>query len=396
MASLKNKTYPTLKEFYQYCNNADSVRFQDRNTTDFYLTLNRCININPRLNGYYMTRSTALSSFDFELYYLDGSKEDERLIKTITRLKQLISRLLKIQLKTVLFGKLLIKLKVIQTQNGLALMFDSEINNDLFEYDSYFVYLFEQNGGVINRSKYETLERDNLAEYLFDEYSNISKSAGGLLRTVAPIEIIRYDMILENANYLRKLKGILQIINKGGSDEEQLNAQTAAQQAVLNNYVVTSESLEFKLNEITSSNGNSFKEYIEAINKDISIALLGQANTSELPNNGGSRAALQILKMISADIFYSDMIRVEDFISQLLLLDFRLNFSRNASIYELPYRFRFKLYEEEDIEKNASALEIANRFIDMKKSEVYSKLGLSIPTDSADTLKANSASGNSF
>ena len=77
------------------------------------------------------------------------------------------------------------------------------------------------------------------------------------------------------------------------------------------------------------------------INRDIAIAVLGQANTSELPNHGGSRAALEVLRLISKDIFYSDMVRVESIINRFLLIGYRLNYDKTA--VKTPFNFRFDI-----------------------------------------------------
>jgi phage gp29-like protein len=194
-------------------------------------------------------------------------------------------------------------------------------------------------------------------------------------------------MLLENANYLKKLKGILQVINKGASNEEQAEAEDAAANAIRDNYLITSDNLELKLNQLTATGGAGFKEYMDMLQNEETIAVLGQANTTQLPKSGGSRAALQVQKMISADIFYKDMIRVEKLMNDYLLLDYRLNYDANASLSRMPYQFRFNLEEEQDIEKNAIAIrEVLNSGISLKKSEVYQKLGFSVPGKDDDII----------
>ena len=175
----------------------------------------------------------------------------------------------------------------------------------------------------------------------------------------------------------------MQVVNKGGGQEEQSQAELAAQNAIQHNYVVTSDFIEFKLNQIAQQAGSNFKDFIDLLNRDIAIAILGQANVPDLPSGSGSRAALQIQKMISADIMHADMVRIEKLVNRLLWLDYKLNFDPNAS--EAPYKFQFILAQEQDIEKNAAALETLSQFLPMKKQEAYAMVGLT-PPDPDDEL----------
>ena len=220
------------------------------------------------------------------------------------------------------------------------------------------------------------------------DYSATSNVNGGIMRNILITEILRLDATKEQANFIKKLKGILQIINKGGDDDATIAAQ-AAQTAIQENYLVTSDLIEFKLNSIASSHG-PFKDVIEALNADISIAFLGQANTTELPNNGGSRAALQVMKLVSADIHYNDIVHFEDFINnQLLKYDYQLNFGMDK---EVPYKFQINLIEETDRESAAIAVtEMLKTGLTFKKSEIYGLLQMSIPEPTDDVIKLETA-----
>ena len=368
---LTSKAYPTLAVFSQYCRSADEDNTKTRDNRSLLYSINRILQYNPRIFGHYLTRATALSSFEWDLIPKDNAVIDD---KTMHRISRLTNSLLSTQIKSIFFGASLWGLKPETNEAGTMLEIIKYYPPWDYDFDSESIYTYDSNG-----KKNIVTGVNETSLYLLDSVDYYPVS-GGLGRTIMPLEILRFDALLELGNYLRKLKGILQIVNKGGSSDDQAAAEQAAQSAVQHNYVTTSDLIEFKLNSITASGGDAFKELIESINKDISIAILGQANTSDLPDSGGSRAALQVQKLVSADIFYSDMRRFENFMEKVLLLDFQYNFNRNASQKEVPYSFRFRLSEEQDIEQNAMAIRtIKESGIPLLKKEVYQRIGFSAP-----------------
>lgn len=151
-------------------------------------------------------------------------------------------------------------------------------------------------------------------------------------------------------------------------------------QLLKENYVFTSDVIEYKFHQIANSTaGSSFKEIHQELNNSLAIAILGQANTSELPAGGGSRAALEVQRLVSADIMYSDVIATTALINEQLL---PIDFWFNASSKEPPYEFKIMLAEQTDYESNAVIIrEALAAGVPLKKSEVYSKLGFSMPDD---------------
>jgi phage gp29-like protein len=360
------KVYPSLSEYFKYVQSAETEDPRARGIKKLFDTLKKAMQINSRIVGHFSTRTTALSSFDWNLIG-DFNKIEE----IINRNKTLINYLINNHTYTAMFGATLYKLCIINNELGSQLFVEKKYDNSEFDYNLDSLYLYDTNGSFT--------EEISLIENEYHLLNTIQYySKGGILRSIMPIEIIRFDMILENANWLRKLKGILQIVNKGSSPENERAAEQAAQTAVSNNYLISDDLIEFKLNEIAGSGGTVFKDFIDFINKEISIAILGQANTSELPNGGGSRAALQIQSLISADIFYADMIRMEEFIDKILLLDYKNNYDKLAVI--APYKFKFSIAEEQDIERNAAALKIINEFLPVLKKEAYQFINFTVPS----------------
>lgn len=367
------RIYPKLDEYFKIENTLDNPKPEQRAIKQFFDIVKKPLKSrNSRIAGHFITRTTALSSFDWNII-----GDFETIEKVIIRNKNLINKLISLHCYTSFFGASLYQLDLVNNDYGTQLKIIKRFDNIEFDFDDYQIHFYDLNGKYIRS---EAIEENVFL--LLDKITYLDR--GGLMRSIMPIEIIRFDMILENANYLRKLKGILQIVDKGTTPETQANAEYAAKNAINHNYVITDDLLEFKLNQITAASGNSFKEFIDSLNNEIAVAILGQANTSELPNYGGSRAALQILRLVSSDIMYSDMIRIENLINKVLELDFKLNYGNGI----VPYKFNFIIAQEQDIEKNASALQIANQFLDLKKDEAYKMLGLTPPSSGDEIIAA--------
>lgn len=377
--------YPKLNDFLKLAYTIDSNPFPERDSVSFFTYLERTLTMNTKMFGHYTTRKSALASFGFSV-----AANDEKALRHAeeakSRLTDVIIKLIDSQLKTIAFGSLLVKLNPKTVNDENKILIEKIFRPTEYDYDYPLVYIYK-NGNKTNGYNIVNIEESN--DYLFSEAEFLYR--GGLLRSVMPLEILRYDMLLENANFLRKLKGMLQIINRGGTKEDQSAAEEAAANVIKDNFFISSEAIELKLNQITAAGSAAgFKDFIEWIDNSIAIAWLGQANTAELPRQAGSRAALQVQRMISADIFYADMNRVENFIDKLLLIDYRLNYNPKATPGDLPYRFRFNLDEEQDFEANASALDILRRTgIPLVKSEVYRKIGFKQPADGDEIMEFN-------
>lgn len=373
------KKYPTLSEFISYSESAD---VDDRKLAQPGKLIESCrlaLRLNPRAGGHYLTRATALASFSYNVVPNDVAASNIA-AEAASRLSTVIALILKKQVQTPFYGSTLYHLKSANAgKQGNVLSVASIEKAEKYNYDLVNVYFLLDGNRQITPTA-ETLDRN--IEWLLDT-EDFFDERGGVLRRIMPTEILRYDARLENANFLRKLKGIFQIISKNAGEEEQAAAETAARTAISNNYLVTSDMIEFKLNQLAATgSGDAFTSFIEQANNDIAIACLGQANTSELPTSGGSRAALQVMRLISADVMYSDMLRVESLINHLLHYDYILNHAANASENEVPYKFLFKISEEQDPETAANAIETLKRSaIPLIKSEVYQRIGFTQPAD---------------
>ena len=380
---LSNKLYPTVTEAMTALKLADGSSPETTETTTMQTYLDRMAVASPRLSGHILTRKTALGSYD----YVISGEPKEKAAEAQLRLSKVITKLVQESANASLFGCFCIELEWSLIENK----WQPTVKKIFKPYEiekapNGSLFLLSIEGGRITKT--DIMSMQNSQNYIWAVDS--ASWHGGSMRSVIFHEILRNDTLKEWANYNKKLKGIIQA---KAPEDEKADASTALKTIAENNYSVTSKDVEFLVNEMTSSKGvDSFKEFKNELENDIAIAILGQANTTQLPSGGGSRAALQILNMIRADIHFSDMMAAKSIINdQLLKYDYQLNTDQNA--VQSPFSFDFVHDEAGDVEANSRAIEAAVRIgVPLLASEVYEKLGMRQPQagDELLTVKQNS------
>lgn len=376
--TIRNKLLPTVAEVLEIMRLADHPDKQFRDMRPLMSVLMRLPDADPRLGGHILTRLTAVTSFDWRIVGDEDGSVRRRLARTI-------DTVVRKSLDVALFGAMCIELDPVfegdaWTLRPLRVYDPVDLDRPTPNVEDLQIVSEDERGRLVRSRPREPFIAD------VDERA----WPGGVLRSVLLFEVIRNDMIREWANFSRKLKGIIQGIHReGAQDEERAAAEQALRDAVLHNYLITSDAIEFRFNQLVKeAAGQNFKEIKAALDADIAIAVLGQANTPELPRGGGSRAALQILQLIRADIHHSDMLRAERLVNELLLVDYRLNFDTDAA--EAPWRFEFawEESEEEDIEATARTIrEVAEIGLPLLADEVYARLGFTRPPEVPDVLQ---------
>jgi hypothetical protein len=376
-SSIQNKLYPTTTEAMAALRLADGSTVETTNTTTMQQYLDRMSVASPRLSGHILTRKTALSSYSFDI---EGQPE-AKAKATKMRLNKVINAVVAESVNASLFGCFCVRLKWAEQGGEIVPTIDKVYKPYEIEKGPDTLYLLEVNGSQITKTDIKSLSDSQ--KYIWGTDS--ASWHGGSMRSVIFHEILRNDTLKEWANYNKKLKGIIQ----GRADEaEKADAANALKTIAENNYAVTSKDVEFKMNETTSSKGvDSFEKFKQELEADIAIAILGQANTAQLPNSGGSRAALQILNLIRSDIHFSDMLQAKRVINdQLLAYDYQLN-SDNAA-QSSPFSFEFVYDADSEVETYSRVIESAVRIgIPMKADEVYNKLGLTQPQPADEIFK---------
>lgn len=345
---------------------------QNRDYTDFANYANLMLNRNPRIRSHFNVRTTAVSSFGWTIQYPENP---DGAVEVKNRVNTAIQTVLKHHATTPFWGALGFTASAVVTPLGNSLTLTKI-----------------PNGRILPKGDLAQLADENTPPRLTDIDPNsndylVDVGSSSILADIALTEFYRQQAMAENYHYIKVLKGIVQLINKEPvqSDEEKQKTNEAMGNAQKAQFVTSGEELEIKVNELTKANSQAFADFIERSNHDIAIACLGQANTTEIGANG-SRSALQVLKMISADIHFTDMLRVQELINRLLLIDYRLN--SDATAMTAPYFFEWNWEEEQNFKDNAIYIgDALQTGLPFRTAEIYSKLGLSQPEEGEETIK---------
>lgn len=370
--------YPSLQEYNNWLETADKNNDGKGNNSKLYEFLWSMIVTNPRIRGYVNTRRTGVLSWGWNIIPKDGASPknaEKAKIRLETILPKIISKLIDVPL----FGLALLELKwqLIDDKIGTIPVSVRSIPRTNLEALS--------DGTIIERKNNKIVTHIPNQDTNYIVATDFDDIVGGQLRSIGDAEIIRNANLKEWANYNRKLKGIIQAIEKGVSDEELATLGNSMQKLADESYVITSENVEYKFNNITGASSSSFKELNEELKISMAIAILGQANTSEIPKNVGSRAALQVQALISADLMYSDIQIVEQYINnQLLASDYKINYGSGVC----DYKFVIDTNEVEDTEKNIFVIrEAIASNIPLVEDEVYKKINFTKPEATDKTIQ---------
>jgi hypothetical protein len=386
LPTLKTRLYPTIDETLTALRQADEDLSNIRDVRPLMAILTRMSIASPRLSGHLLTRRTALSSFKWKIV----GKDEKKALEAELRLKKLINKTLNLFVNRQAFGALCFSVDWNLSDEAGQLEFIPSVKKVYkpveIEKGEETVYILSDKANDKNKKDIRKLTSDK-----FIWSVDNSLWIGGALRSIVFHELLRNDTLQEWSNFNKKLKGLIQA---KADNEQKADAGAALQNMVSNNYTVTSKDVEFAFNELTSSKGvESFKTFSDMIEESISIAILGQANTSVLPKSGGSRAALEVLNLIRTDIIIDDMNSVKELIeNQILTEDYKLNNDKNA--VSSPFTFEFIYDENADIETNARALEIIARIgLPVTEAEVYKKIDFKIPAEGEKLASFTTNSG---
>lgn len=385
LQTIKDTLLPDIDEAVKRLKQADDPDPKARDVRPLMAILAKMSQVVPRLRGQIRTRRVAVSAFGWKITAFDRA-DTERAAQAAQRLANVIRFTQNSHAFTPCFGALAIELTwTPSTPVGTTPSVVRRCHPTEVERVSTTEIAILADGDTLHRTPITPDQQDG---WLID-VDHDALVAGGLLRSLIFHEILLHESTREWAWYNQRLKGISQaMLEEWAGDDDKATAAAQLRQLAENNYSITSNAVEYKHTQMTATGGySSFEGFRKALEADRSITLLGQANTTELPSNGGSRAALEILRLISADIHYDDMQRFEALINtQLLLSDFRLNFDSAAAT--VPWQFKLDLSEEQDREKNARTItELLGNGIPLLRTEVYGQTGFTVPHDGDDVIK---------
>lgn len=346
----------------------------------------------PRTKGMANTRKTALQAYEWKLF-TDNDNIQDSLLDTTQRLKKRIENIIGWHNDIGLAGALLIKVENVLNKefnyNELKLRKIDISDFDKIS-DTQFKYYDNENdtATIIDYT-------DDSTDWIY--ITDGDNEVGGVLRSVLTHIIELTNIVPEWSIVTKRLKGIPigstdltqvakqasaanlgdEVIQKTLSDLNSLLENLGKEN--FNSAISTMAGIDVKLATLADTNAAaSMQTFKSSLESDVSIAILGQANTTELPANGGSRAALQVLNLIRQDILFTDIINVKKAITKLLEIDNKLNKQDRF----IEYYFDFVYDDVVDVLENAQVLQYicsAGIPLELSKQEVYEKIGYAIP-----------------
>lgn len=380
---LKKDLLPGFARLNDAFKKADKEDREQRDVRPLKSAEIRLESINEKIKGHILTRRTAITSFGWNITAKDQG-DKQKAIDASNRCEQVIKALLNWKVQTPLYDSMCVELSwdTNQIYGTTPRIVRRCYPVELEKEDDLHLNVLGDNLQVerIHELDLQDFNTEFIAE-VDDSYER-----GGILRTLIRWAVMRDDMILEWGNFNKKLKGIIQAIVESDGDEDKKAATEQLINTIKNNFTVSGAGLEFQYHSLTEAGSqDSFNGLIQFFNTAASLAILGQANTTELPKQGGSRAALQVMKMISADIHYADIIASETLVNRLLKYDYFWNYGKEVS--ELPWEFKINLPEEIDLVERADFIaQLKQSGIAVKSDEVYSFLNLTKPENVQDIL----------
>lgn len=370
-----NKTMPTTEQAFTAKRKADA---RIKNCRELHAILEQLYEEDEDIFTYINIRRVGITSFTWVIKSIDNTRIDEaKLIEE--RLRPVTNRLLSYVWEEDLIGLLALKLewKGFPAIPSIIFKYDASdlnwnTNPELIEYynDNY------------KAQPVFASEREN---YIL---ASVGNRPGGSLRRLINNRIIKSEMLKEWANFNVLVKGLTTLKIQDTSSEEDLAAgRNVLSQLMNRNYAIYGEDMQIDFKELVSSIGaSSYKEIIEKLDAKCEKVILGQANATELPKYSGSRAAMEVLSKISADIILNDMLLAQELINDQLLKYYWIKNKGTGGA--CPFRFEFIWQEEEDPEKLAAVVDVLLRNnIPLRADEVYSKFNFAKPDEVGDVLK---------
>ncbi|GIV82216.1 MAG: hypothetical protein KatS3mg051_1570 [Anaerolineae bacterium] len=388
---------PTLPEIMRFMQQADADDARYRDPRPLLQVLMRLPDVDPRLAGHMLTRRTAVTAFGWRILDLTpGSSrraaETALLEAAPVVLAEAIEAAVLTAVDTNLYGAAATELMLVMESSRWDVRVARRARPDELDRPTSRpedLRLLEVRDGRLERLTFDAARTRSSEQAAWIWDVDESTWQGGVLRRVLVYEVLRRDMLQEWANFSRKLKGIIQAIYRDGVlAEEREAAEEAVKRVVANNYLVTSDAITFEFHRtIQEAAGLNFERILDKLDTDVAIALLGQANTAELLAHGGSRAAVQVLNMIRADIRYADMMRAERLAQRVVDMYYRANVDSQGPV---RWRFAFDWSEMDEIDRAEEARTVREALeagVPLPADEVYARLGYSRPPSAPDVLE---------
>ena len=393
-----NGKFPQIGTLNRQRGKANNKYIDRRFTRDYFALLQKICKV-PRVAGILNTRRTAVTAYNWNLI-TDLPEVD--MSDHMARLRKPIEQIIRHHTDR-LFGGVLFGLEwndIAANKYPTPKLKHYELT-DFEKIDTATFYTYADDN---TKTKHDVENDADTWVY----YSDGNNEQGGVIDSIADQIIYLHEIVEKWDSLNNRLQGVIigeidgeKLYRSGaqiGMDADGFQKLSDDLQSALENIgsdsvnvLKTLSGIDVKLSSLVEAQtATAYNLYKNALETDIAVAILGQANTTELPANGGSRAALQVLNSIRQDILFNDVNTITEIVNNFLAVDWK----KSTNSYDLPYRFEFDIDDFEDYEENAQILNYiasAGLSIPVKKAELYQKIGYKVPAPDDEIIDIQQA-----
>ena len=387
-APLSGKLFVTIKEYNAAFRLCELTTNPD--PRPMLAIMARFMEANSRVGGMVRAAHDAVASFPWNILPSDPNNNQAVAIASAMK-ERFISSGVHHNFDVLLDGEFygLTALKQAWNPNGLGGKATAEISiiptTDLFRQKNvsgfFEIAMIQDDPGF----KTIPIPKEELSQHVISQFNPFKSTrpgfVGGLLRSAIPLTIIK-NFNWQDWSQFAELFGQpfrTAQYSEGTKDEDKEIARHALREFGKNAWALVSDNIKFELLE-AARNGNvtAYESLMKAVDAELAILINGEANTQQLPNQGGSRAALQTMKLISDDRMWWRLKRVEEIVNeQHIAVDYRLNVSEMD--ISLRPKFAFNIEEQQDRESNARiVIDLRNAGYILDDAEVSAKTGFTV------------------
>ncbi|MFZ4620964.1 MAG: phage portal protein family protein [Bacteroidota bacterium] len=389
-SDLMNSQLPTLEQLRKYIRSANNIDKRYRDPRALMSVLQRILQTDLNLLGLVQTRKLAVLGFDYTITMPKGitpsAEEEKQIAEMKNRFKVTkMNTLFNAGMNGRLFGFSATELIWANTSKETLVKkkrsYDlTELDFDLDNDDALVFLDTNTNTQFFARTPIDP-ETNIVVRY--NPLDGVEKTyVGSFMRTNLLYSWIKYY------DYFNWSKGnekfadpmVWASYRKGSQKEEVAAVVDGLEKLGTDSRAAFSDDVKLQLLEsMRSGSVSAHKELVETIKGEQAISILGQTLTTDVQGKG-SFAAAKVHNFVRADIMWSDLIALQDVISeQYIVQDYLKNYGEPKNAFPI---FKFDTDEIEDSEANArvfTEMKSADPNFKFIRSEVYKKIGFTEP-----------------
>lgn len=385
---------PWIKKYLMMANNTDKAY---RDVRPLMSVLQRLPQADLWLVGLLQTRKYATLGYDYSIEMPDNIKATPIELKRISEIKnRFVTSRMRRTFSTIIsariFGQAAARL-VWQNVAGLGQVVTkiqkyelTALDVDPDNIDSLLALSDNIQGEIVATP----LDPDVHIQAYFNPLEDVQTNyVGGVMRTAMFLILLKY---LDRFNWARQNEkwgdpSIWGTYKKGTDAPEVAEAFAGLVQLAKDNVGITSDDITVRLLEsVRTGMVDMHDKFQQAVDKEISISMLGQTLTTDV-GTVGSKAAAAVHNFVRQDYLWGDIEAVEQIESeQYIQQDWKLNYNdQPGNAYPI---LEFKTDDMPDYESRTRVVgELLTANVPLKKNEVYSQTGFTEPESADETFQ---------